>query len=141
MKCVYALAAVIALASCEQSTPNIITRTNIGGNAQDGIDNMLQKNATGQRVEIRSPECSSACGFNLGVIDVCVNAVTQFGFHGAHGGSDASIDRVERLFTEALKVHSPELSEWYWLEGRHFVNLRYFSGRELIETYGYEECE
>lgn len=134
------MAVPLALLACAPEMGGVITRSDLGGKVRPAYARMLFNNANNTRVEIRSPECSSSCGFNLGANDLCVSSYTAFGFHGASNGTDQEIRNAERLLSEALAVHSQTLSDWYQREAAQRFSLKYLSGDDLIKIHGYKEC-
>ena len=107
-----------------------------GGSVKEHLDVVIEHNRTGQRVEIRARECLSACTMYLGINNVCVDPDTRFGFHGGrlHGKLDGRVDHL------IAQTYPPALGAWFLSHAAGKVMLRYLTGAELIDRFGFEAC-
>ena len=107
-----------------------------GGSVEKHHDVVIEANRTGRRIEIRAPECLSACTLYLGANNVCVDPDTRFGFHGGRlrGKMDGRVDHY------IAQVYPPALGAWFLSHAAGKANARYLTGSELIKRYGFEAC-
>lgn len=140
---ILALIVVLSFAAGRASAATyIISKNDRGGYLLPAYRAMVEKNAGGHRVEIRSRLCLSSCVLHLGAWDLCISSYTVFGLHSAGGTDDQrAIDAANRLIADAISYHATELGEWFLSIPAKGQRVHRKTGAELISAYGYEECQ
>lgn len=103
------------------SAPPLVIRGDPGGLLEERLTRIRRLQASGQRVELRSGECLSACTLYLGLSNLCVSPGVVFGFHGPSSvlrGLALPPDLFEKYSRLMAAHYPPPLRRWFLRVGR-----------------------
>ncbi len=139
-------ALALALSCCgaiASAGVKIITRDG-GGRLDTRSQEVLDMMQSGDRVEIHTGYCNSACTLYLKMPTTCVMRGARLGFHGPRKSSFSkgpmTQDQFEHWTTWMSSHYPPAIRDWFLADARYVTQgYKYLSGSELIR-HGIKEC-
>lgn len=113
-----------------------------GGSVTARIREIRNIQRLGQKVEIRTGFCNSACTMYLGMDNTCVSSKARFGFHGPrlrNKGKVMSPAKFDQWSQVMANHYPPILRHWFMTEARHSNSLVTLRGDQLI-ALGVTQC-